>query len=61
MAEGEEGPYVVQSTAQVFVRSLFMVDLSRLREETDTLEGAKVLYLPESDFKKVSGTMEVVR
>ena len=55
MAEEEEGLYAAQPAAQVYVRSLFMVDLSRLREETDTLEGAKVLYLPEGDFKKVSG------
>ena len=41
------------SGGQPGVRSFFIVDLSRLRQETDTLEGAKVVYIPENEFKKV--------
>ena len=35
-------------------RSFFIVDKSRMMQETDTLEKAKVVYLPESEFRKVS-------
>ena len=34
-------------------RSFFIIDKSRMVDETDTVEGAKVVYLPESEFKKV--------
>ncbi len=34
-------------------RTLFVVDLSRLKAERDTLENALVIYRPEREFKKV--------
>lgn len=43
------------SGPQAGIRSFFIVDLSRLRQESDTLEGAKVVYIPENEFKKVGG------
>ena len=35
-------------------RSFFIIDKSRMVGETDTVEGAKVVYLPEAEFEKVS-------
>lgn len=55
--EVEDEDYVYSSTLNVhpnMERTLFMVDLSRLKEERDTLENALVLYIPEADIKKVS-------
>ena len=44
---------VYTTTAQVD-RTFFIVDLARLKHETDTLENAKIVYRPEADFKRVS-------
>ena len=53
--EKGEGDYVYASTGQGHMeRTMFMVDLSRLKAEGDTLENALVLYRPEGDIKKVS-------
>lgn len=35
-------------------RSFFIIDKSKMAAETDTVEGAKVVYLPETEFEKVS-------
>lgn len=35
-------------------RVFFIVDRSRLKEETDELKDAVVVYVPEGDLKKVS-------
>ena len=37
-------------------RSFFIIDKSRMVGERDTVEGAKVVYLPEAEFEKVSNT-----
>lgn len=37
-------------------RSFFIIDKSKMATETDTVEGARVVYLPESEFEKVSIT-----
>ena len=34
-------------------RSFFIIDKSQMVGERDTVEGAKVVYLPESEFRKV--------
>ena len=34
-------------------RSFFIIDKSRMVGEEDTVEGAKVVYLPQSEFNKV--------
>ena len=34
-------------------RTFFVVDLSRLKQEGDTLTSAMVVYRPEADLKKV--------
>ena len=34
-------------------RSFFIIDKSRMVGERDTVEDAKVVYLPESEFNKV--------
>lgn len=34
-------------------RTMFLVDLSRLKAERDTLENALVMYRPEKEFMKV--------
>ena len=54
----KEGDYTyIYSTASTTShqpdRTLFVVDLSRLKAERDTLENALVLYRPEADIKKV--------
>lgn len=53
---GDKEPDYVYSAATTSQhdRTLFVVDLSRLKEERDTLENALVLYRPEADLKKVS-------
>ena len=38
-------------------RSFFIIDKSRMVGETDTVEGAKVVYLPETEFDKVSNAL----
>ena len=35
-------------------RSFFIIDKSRMVGETDTIEDAKVVYLPENEFTRVS-------
>ena len=40
-------------------RTFFIVDLSRLKQEGDTLVNAMVVYTPEADLKKVSRTMNL--
>lgn len=35
-------------------RSFFIIDKSKMIMETDTVEGAKVVYIPENEFEKVS-------
>lgn len=35
-------------------RSFFIIDKSKMVTETDTVEGAKVVYIPENEFEKVS-------
>lgn len=52
---GDKEPDYVYSatTTSQHDRTLFVVDLSRLKEERDTLENALVLYRPEADLKKV--------
>lgn len=53
--EKGEGDYVYAPTGQGHMeRTMFMVDLSRLKAEGDTLENALVLYRPEADIKKVN-------
>ena len=47
----EEPWYVTSSHVD---RAFFVVDLSRLKLETDTLESAMVMYRPKADFKKVA-------
>ena len=37
-------------------RSFFIIDKSKMAAETDTVEGAKVVYIPENEFEKVSMT-----
>lgn len=34
-------------------RTFFIIDKSKMVQESDTLERAKVVYIPESEFKKV--------
>ncbi len=41
-------------------RTLFVVDLSRLKAERDTLENAMVMYRPEKEFKKVLSCDQIV-
>ena len=50
----KEPDYVYATTTVQPDRTLFVVDLSRLKAERDTLENALVLYRPEADIKKVS-------
>ena len=45
--------YSTSTTSHQPDRTLFVVDLSRLKAERDTLENALVLYRPEADIKKV--------
>ena len=45
--------YVYSTTTHQPDRTLFVVDLSRLKAERDTLENALVLYRPAADIKKV--------
>lgn len=54
-SSGKEGDYtyVYSTTSHQPDRTLFVVDLSRLKAERDTLENALVLYRPEADIKKV--------
>lgn len=35
-------------------RSFFIIDKSRMVGERDTVEDAKVVYLPENEFRRVS-------
>lgn len=49
----KEDTYVYSTTSHQPDRTLFVVDLSRLKAERDTLENALVLYRPEADIKKV--------
>lgn len=49
----KEPDYVYSTTTTQPDRTLFVVDLSRLKAERDTLENALVLYRPEADLKKV--------
>ena len=49
----KEDTYVYATTSHQPDRTLFVVDLSRLKAERDTLENALVLYRPEADIKKV--------
>lgn len=51
---GKEPDYVYSTTTTQPDRTLFVVDLSRLKAERDTLENALVLYRPEADIKKVT-------
>jgi hypothetical protein len=51
--ENKEGEYIYSTTSHQPDRTLFVVDLSRLKAERDTLENALVLYRPEADIKKV--------
>ncbi len=48
--QGKEPWYVASTHVD---RTFFIVDLSRLQQESDTLEGAMVVYRPQEDFKKV--------
>ncbi len=41
-------------------RTMFVVDLSRLKAERDTLENAMVLYRPEKEFMKVLSCDQLV-
>ena len=50
----KEPDYVYATTSPQPDRTLFVVDLSRLKAERDTLENALVFYRPEADLKKVS-------
>ena len=50
----KEPDYVYATTTTQPDRTLFVVDLSRLKAEKDTLENALVVYRPEADLKKVS-------
>lgn len=45
--------YSATSTTHQPDRTFFVVDLSRLKAERDTLENALVFYRPEADIKKV--------
>ena len=49
----KEPDYIYSTTSHQPDRTLFVVDLARLKEERDTLENALVLYRPEADIKKV--------
>ena len=37
-----------------FDRTFFIVDRSKLKEETDELRNAIAVYMPETDLKRVS-------
>lgn len=50
---GAEGD-AIYSVVTHMRRTFFIVDLSKLEAEGDTLVDALVLYRPESEFKKVS-------
>lgn len=39
-------------------RTFFIVDLTRLERETDTLENATVVYRPEADLKRVCNPVD---
>ncbi len=43
----------IYSSASRMERTIFVVDLSKLEAEGDTLVGALVLYHPEAELKKV--------
>lgn len=45
----------IYSTASRMERTVFVVDLSKLEAEGDTLVGALVVYHPEQELKKVRG------
>ena len=50
-----------QTTRQKYLeRTIFVVDLSKLKEERDTLEGAIVMYKPEREFKKVRALAHIL-
>lgn len=42
-----------QRSKQGIERIFFIVDRSRLKEESDELKNAIVVYIPENDLKKV--------
>ena len=52
-AEGEASEARTATSSLHTSRSFFIIDKSRMVGERDTVEGAKVVYLPESEFKKV--------
>ena len=54
-SSSEKEPDYIYSTSTSHQpdRTFFVVDLSRLKAERDTLENALVLYRPEADIKKV--------
>lgn len=52
-ASEKEPDYIYSTTSSQADRTLFVVDLSRLKAERDTLENALVLYRPDAEFKKV--------
>ena len=52
--EGGEAKTAATAAASLQAsRSFFIIDKSRMVGERDTVEDAKVVYLPESEFKKV--------
>lgn len=57
MEGGAEEDAIYASTSMsssAYERTFFIVDLSRLRDESDTLENAIVVYRPAADLKKVA-------
>ena len=56
-ARDKDNVYSVMSHME---RTFFIVDLSRLEAEGDTLVGALVLYRPQHELKKVSYTIRGV-
>ena len=52
--EGGEAKTAATAAASLQAsRSFFIIDKSRMVGERDTVEDAKVVYLPESEFNKV--------
>ena len=51
---GEEGEARAAAPGLQTSRSFFIIDKSRMVGERDTVEEAKVVYLPENEFMKVS-------
>ena len=52
-AESERGDGRAPATSLQASRSFFIIDKSRMVGERDTVEDARVVYLPESEFQRV--------